>query len=109
MERVWSAGLNDVNIAPPIRPAAHIGWDTIKQNYQTYWATLDELNVSMAEPHIVIQGGVGWVYGVEQAKRKSKEGKISGGSNFGTSIFVKEGERWVLTFHQAALIPGGSK
>jgi ketosteroid isomerase-like protein len=105
MERVWSRSARDVNVAPPIKPAAHTGWDTIKKNYQTFWATLDELTVSMAEPQVVMQGSVAWVYGIEQSKRKAKNGHISGGPNFGTSIFVKDGDRWLMVFHQAALIP----
>ena len=28
MEQVWSRSKHDVNIAPPIRPAAHVGWDS---------------------------------------------------------------------------------
>jgi ketosteroid isomerase-like protein len=105
MERVWARSPRDVNVAPPIKPAAHTGWDTIKQNYQTFWATLDELTVSMAEPHVVIHESVAWAYGIEQSKRKAKDGQVSGGSNFGTSIFIKEGGRWLMAFHQAALIP----
>ena len=93
IERVWARSPRDVNVAPPIKPAAHTGWDTIKQNYQTFWATLDELTVSMAEPHLVIHGSVAWVYGIEQSKRKATGGQVSGGSNFGTSIFIKEGGR----------------
>jgi ketosteroid isomerase-like protein len=105
MERVWARSSRDVNVAPPIKPAAHTGWDTIKKNYQTFWATLNELTVSMAEPHVVIRGPVAWVYGIEQSQRKAKSGQTSGGPNFGTSIFIKEGGRWLMVFHQAALIP----
>ena len=92
-------------MAPPFKPVAHIGWDAIKKNYRTYWATLDELTVSMAEPRAVIHGSVAWIYGIEQANRKAKGGQISGGPNFGISIFVKEGDRWLMVFHQTALIP----
>jgi len=109
MESVWAGTPRDVNVAPPIRPAAHTGWETIKKNYQTFWATLDELTVSMAEPQIVVQGTVAWVYGIEQSRRKAKDGQISAGPNFGTSIFVKEGSRWVMVFHQAALIPNPNR
>ena len=105
MERVWTRSPRDVNVAPPVRPAAHKGWDAIKKNYQTFWASLDELTVSMAEPHIVIHDSVAWVFGIEQAKRKDKNGQVSGGPNFGTSIFVKVDGRWLMVFHQAALIP----
>ena len=105
MERVWSQSADDVNVAPPIRPAAHKGWEQVKRTYQNFWATLDELTVSMDDPAIKIEGNVAWVYGTEQAKRRTKDGKVSGGPNFGTSIFVKRGGRWVMVFHQAALIP----
>ena len=105
MERIWARRPQDVNIAPPIRPAAHIGWEIIKKNYQTFWSTLDELTVSMAEPSIKIHGSVAWVYGIEQSKRKTKKGEASEGQNFGTSIFIKEDGRWLMVFHQAALIP----
>lgn len=105
MERVWSQDSSDVNVAPPIRPVANSGWNTIKKNYETFWATLDELTVSMAEPHVVIHGSVAWVYGIEESKRKARNGQISGGPNFGTSIFIKENARWLMVFHQAALIP----
>jgi ketosteroid isomerase-like protein len=105
MERVWSRASHDVNIAPPIRPVAHMGWETIKKSYAGFWGTLDELTVSMAEPNIEIHGAVAWVYGIEQSKRRAKNGETSVGRNFGTSIFVKENSRWLMVFHQAALIP----
>src|SRR5579859_1301521 len=86
MEQIWSQSSDDVNVAPPVRPAANVGWATIKKNYETFWSTLDELNVSMENPAIKVEGNVAWVYGTEQAKRRTKDGQVSGGSNFGTSI-----------------------
>nr|PZN73723.1 MAG: hypothetical protein DIU57_19770 [Pseudomonadota bacterium] len=55
MEKVWSQSDDDVNVAPPIRPAAHVGWPAIKKQYETFWATLDELTVSMENPTIRIE------------------------------------------------------
>jgi NADPH-dependent 2,4-dienoyl-CoA reductase/sulfur reductase-like enzyme len=94
-----------VNIAPPIRPAAHVGWDALRRNYDEFWATLDQLTVSMEQPTVVVKGSVAWVYGIERAQRRTKSGQVSDGTNFGTSIFVSEGGRWLMVFHQAALIP----
>jgi ketosteroid isomerase-like protein len=105
MERVWAKTPRDVNVAPPIKPVAHTGWGAIKANYETYWGTLDELTVSMDEPQVAVQGSVAWVYGIEQARRRTKTGEVSASANFGTSIFIKEGARWLVVFHQAALIP----
>lgn len=105
MERVWSRTPRDVNIAPPIRPIPHVGWQEIRKNYEQFWGTLESLTVSMDQPNVIIEGTVAWVYGIEKAQRRGRDGQFSGGSNFGTSIFVKEGGRWLMVFHQAALIP----
>ena len=105
MEQVWSRSADDVLVAPPIRPAAHVSWDKIKKQYETFWATLEELTVSMDEPTVHMEGNVAWVYGTEQAKRRTKDGQVSGGPNFGTNIFVKRDGRWLMVFHQAALMP----
>jgi hypothetical protein len=50
IEKVWSQSPDDVNVAPPVRPVANVGWATIKKNYGTFWSTLDELTVSMEIP-----------------------------------------------------------
>ena len=105
MAQVWTQSADDVNIAPPVRPAVHAGWTAVKKNYDGYWGSLDELTVSMREPAITINGSVAWVYGVEQSTRRTKNGETSGGPNFGTSIFVNQGGRWRMVFHQSALIP----
>jgi ketosteroid isomerase-like protein len=105
MEQVWSRSAEDVNIAPPVKPAAHVGWTLIRKNYEDFWGTLDRLAVSMEQPAITINGSVAWVYGIEQSARQAKNGRTSGGQNFGTSIFVKRGDAWQMVFHQASLIP----
>ena len=55
MEKVWSQSADDVNVAPPVRPTAHVGWDAIKKNYQAFWGTLDELTVAMENPAVNIE------------------------------------------------------
>lgn len=107
MEQVWSHTAAATNVAPPVRLAAHVGWDAVRKNYQDFWNTLAELTVSMPQPEIFVKGSVAWVYGIENASRRTKNGQSSSGSNFGTSIFVKEDGRWLLIFHEAALFPEG--
>ena len=82
-----------------------MGWPAIRKNYETFWLTLDEFTISMEKPTIKIEGQVAWVYGVEQAQRRTKTGQASSGPNFGTSVFVKRDGRWLMVFHQAALMP----
>jgi ketosteroid isomerase-like protein len=105
MERFWAQTENDVNIAPPTRLAAHVGWAEIKKTYETFWATLDELSVSMERPTIVVRGEVAWVYGIERTRRRTKGGPEASGRNLGSSIFIKRGSAWRLIFHEAAPIP----
>lgn len=105
MEKVWSQSSEVVNIAPPIQPVAHVGWDAVKRNYESFWAKLADLAVSMDEPVIRIEGNIAWAFGVEHSKRILKNGQTSSGPNLGTSVFVKRDERWFVVFHQAALIP----
>jgi len=105
MEKVWLQSADVVNIAPPIRPVTHVGWDAVRKNFVEFWGTLDHLSVSMEQPTIVIKDQVAWVYGIENAQRRVRNGEPSGGPNFGTSIFVNDNGRWFMVFHQAALIP----
>jgi len=105
MERVWTATPQDVNIAPPIRPVAHAGWDAVRANYQSFWASLEELTVSMSSPNIHIEGSVAWVYGIEHVTRTVKGGHARVGTNFGTSIFLKQEGCWRMVFHHAAAMP----
>src|SRR4029079_17611697 len=106
MEKVWSRGPDDPNIAPPTKPVVRQGWDAVKKAYQGYWGTLDKLTVSMDKPTIKIHGPVAWVYGIEKAQRKLKSGPEQAGINNGTSIFVNQDGHWLMVFHQAAAIPG---
>lgn len=102
MEMVWSRRDDDINIAPPVRPSAHVGWAEIQANYRQYWRTLDQLQVTMDAPAVRIVGDVAWVFGVERVRRVGRAGEDFCGTNYGTSIFVKKDGQWVLTFHQAA-------
>ena len=104
MQHVWSRAASDVNIAPPACAVAHTGWNAIKKNYEVLWPTLGEMNVSMANPEIVIRGSVAWVYGIENVTRKVKNGHPTVIQNFGTGIFVNEAGHWLMVFHQASPI-----
>src|SRR6185437_2578202 len=104
MEQLWSRSPDDVNVAPPIRPVAHRGWAAVRDNYEQYWSSLDALTVSMAQPAIKVEGDVAWVFGTAQAARRFKDGQANSGPTFDTSIFVKRDGRWLMIFHQTALM-----
>jgi len=105
MEQIWATTPQVTNIAPPTRPAAHIGWPAVRANYERFWGSLSRLTVTMENPTFAVHGDVGWVHGIERTQRVSHSGEHSGGRNFGTSIFVRDGGRWRMVFHQAAPLP----
>jgi ketosteroid isomerase-like protein len=107
MAEIWTGANDNILIAPPVDPLTHIGWDAIKRNWERYWPQFESYSVSMAEPTVNVNGPVAWVHGIETAKRRTKAGKRSSSTNHGTNIFVKDGERWRMVFHQAALIEPG--
>jgi hypothetical protein len=75
MERIWAKSAQDVNVAPPTKPVAHVDWDAIKRNYQAYWATLDDLVVSMADPQVVLRGPSPGYTGPNKRNEQSKAAK----------------------------------
>jgi len=102
MAVVWDLSAQAVNVAPPTRPVAHVGWPAIRKNYEEFWSTLVRLTVTMDEPSIAVHGEVAWVRGIERTERIALDGSKSGGENYGTSIFIKRDGRWLMVFHQAA-------
>ena len=47
MEKVWTCAADNMLIAPPSNPHAHVGWAAIKRNWQAYWPVFDDYSVSM--------------------------------------------------------------
>jgi len=88
METVWTCAADNILIAPPGNPHAHVGWTTIKRNWEAYWPTFDQFSVSMRVTKVNISGPVAWVHGIETSRRRKKTGEVSNSRNFGTNIFV---------------------
>jgi len=107
MEKVWTCAANDILVAPPINPVTHVGWEAIKQNWESYWPTFTRFSVSMVVTMVNVNGPVAWVHGIETSHRRTKSGEVTQSRNYGTNIFVNRNGSWLLEFHQAALIPEG--
>jgi ketosteroid isomerase-like protein len=105
MAKVWTRANDNILIAPPVDPVTHVGWDAIKRNWEKYWAQFDTFSVSMGEPTVSMNGPVAWVHGIETSKRRTKGGKKTSSTNYGTNIFTRDDSgSWRMVFHQAALI-----
>jgi ketosteroid isomerase-like protein len=105
MEKVWTCAAENILIAPPVNPRAHVGWAAIKRNWEAYWPTFEQFSVSMDVTAVNIIGPVAWVHGIETSRRRKKSGEVSNSRNYGTNIFVNRDGRWLMEFHQSAVIP----
>ena len=104
MDTVWTCTDKNIVIAPPVNPLTHVGWTAIKRYWEAYWPTFDKFSVSMKVTAVNINGPVAWVHGIETSRRRAKTGEVSSSSNYGTNIFVNCDGRWLMEFHQSAMI-----
>jgi len=104
IQKVWSKDADIQNIGPRSK-TIDVGWAQHKKAYDATFDAFPELKVSMDEPRIKINGSTAWVSGIEKAERKTKAGQFVKGTNLGTSIFVKQGGRWLMVYHHASAIP----
>jgi ketosteroid isomerase-like protein len=105
MDTVWTCTAKNILIAPPVNPHTHVGWAAIKRYWEAYLPTFDKFSVSIRVTSVNINGPVAWVHGIETSRRRSKTGEVSSSRNYGTNIFVNRGGRWLMEFHQSAVIP----
>ena len=102
MEKVWTCAADNMLIAPPANPRVHIGWLTIKRNWE---AVFVKYRVTMRISKVNVSGPVAWVHGIETSHRRTKSGEVSSSQNYGTNIFVHRNNHWLMVFHQAVAIP----
>ncbi len=104
MEKVWSHK-REVRQIGPRSKAVDVGWDAVKKSFERTFDAFPELKVSAEQTYVRINGSTAWVSCVERAQRKTKSGETQSGTNFGTSIFEKQGGKWLMVYHHASAIP----
>jgi ketosteroid isomerase-like protein len=102
--KVWSAK-SEVRHIGPRNKDVDVGLEAIKKNLQGIFETFPELKVTPQQVQIRIVGAVAWVSDIEDTERKNRAGETLIASNFGTSIFEKQGGKWVMVHHHSSVIP----
>ncbi len=102
--KVWSTK-SEVRHIGPRNKEVDVGLEAIKKNIQGTVEAFPELKVTPEQVQIRIVGAVAWVSDIESTQRKTKAGEALSGSNFGTSIFEKQGGKWLMVYHHSSLIP----
>src|SRR3954464_5233751 len=104
LQKIWSSDADIQNIGPRNK-VLDVGWDAQNKATEAVYGAVPELQVSMPEPTIKVNGDTAWVSGIEHAQRKTKAGETVNGTNLGTSIFAKQGGDWRMVYHHASAIP----
>lgn len=100
----WSSK-SEVRHIGPRNKEVDVGLEAIRKNIQGVMEAFPELKVTPEQVQIRIVGAVAWVSDIENTERKNKAGEAFSGSNFGTSIFEKQGGKWLMVYHHASAVP----
>jgi ketosteroid isomerase-like protein len=107
MEGIWANKPYVVNIGP-VSKAIAVGYEDAVSKYfsNNFNNVFSEVNASMTSiAQIQTDGRLAWVVGTENARLKTKAGEVREFTTFTTNIYEKDGNRWLLVSHQAAIQP----
>jgi len=104
MMKVWSTK-SEIRHIGPRNTQVDVGLEAFRKDMQETFEMFPELKVVPEHVQIRIVGTVAWISDIENTERKTKAGERLTGSNFGTSIFEKEGGKWLMVYHHSSVIP----
>jgi ketosteroid isomerase-like protein len=100
MDKVW-AHESYASFIGPLSTSVVVGWDGVRQAWQTRFGQFDRVAISMHKPHIRINGHAAWTVGMEKVELVRKDGKTISFDAFVTNVFENKGGEWLLVAHQA--------
>ena len=105
MEPLWAHDPN-VMLVNPRDTSITVGWDAVKNNWETAWTNYSSLKVTQLDgPHVVVKGDVAWSTGIANAVLTLKTGNTITAPTFETDVFEKRGSQWLLVSHIASRVP----
>jgi ketosteroid isomerase-like protein len=107
MEGLWANKPYVINIGPVSKSIA-VGYEDAVSKYfaNNFNNVFSEVNASMTSTaQVQTDGKLAWVVGTENAKLTFKTGEVREFVTFTTNIYEKEGNRWLMVSHQAAMQP----
>lgn len=104
MEKVW-AHTSYVTMVGPRSKSVMVGWDAQKE----YWAKakqrLVEINVTLSDQHIHVNGDLAWEMGLESGTVKLKDGTERKAEYLVTNVYEKIDGRWLMVSHHVQPMP----
>lgn len=107
MEGLWANKPYVINIGPVSKTIA-VGYEDAVSKYfsNNFNNVFSEVSASMnSTAQVQTDGKLAWVVGTENAKLVFKSGEVREFVTFTTNIYEKDGNRWLMVSHQAAMQP----
>jgi ketosteroid isomerase-like protein len=100
MDKVWAHDA-DASFIGPLSTDVVVGWDSVRKAWQMRFGQFDRVSISMAEPHIRVNGQAAWAVGMEKIELLRKDGKTINFDAFVTNVFENQDGRWLLVAHHS--------
>lgn len=98
MEKVW-AHTPYVTMVGPRSKSVMVGWDAQKNYWPESKKRLVEIDVTLTDQHVHVNGNMAWEMGQESGTVKTKDGKESKIDYLVTNVYEKIDGRWLMVSH----------
>ena len=104
MDAVWAHDA-DAMLINPRDKSVSVGWEAIKKNWETVFATWTDLKVTRAGGPIRVVGTVAWATGSADVVGTMKDAAAVSFTALNSDILEKRGDKWLLVSHSGWRAP----
>jgi ketosteroid isomerase-like protein len=107
LDALWVHDDTVMDIEPNDK-AISLGWDAVKKNFDTEFASLAEMKLMQTDgPHIQVKGDTAWSTSIANATTLHPKGGpvLTNVQTFETDVFQKRDGKWLLVSHTALPVP----
>lgn len=106
VEALWAHDAN-VTIIHPSSKEPLVGWDAVRKSWaEGTLARFSEIQLSLLNPHVRVDGNAATVVGIERFQgKRADNGQFVEFQALTTNIYEKRDGRWLMTHHHASRMP----
>ena len=98
MEKVW-AHTPYVTLVAPRSKSIMVGWDAQKKHWVKTKKRFSQINVTLSDQHIHVNGNLAWEMGQESGTLKFKDDREGKVDFLVTNVYEKIDGRWLMVSH----------